>query len=54
MEINKATYISTSLKSSQIQLNNITVIDNGNYTCLSQNIVGEATHLIEIIVYSKY
>lgn len=53
-EIN-TTYASTSSHSSQIMLRNISTIDAGNYTCFSQNIVGNVTSKsITIIVYCKF
>lgn len=54
LKINKANYLSPSPLINQIMLSNISSDNAGNYTCFSQNVVGNATQSVEIVVYSKY
>lgn len=54
-EISTSTYISISSHKSQIELPNISAVDAGNYTCFSQNMVGNTTSNPMVVrVYSKY
>lgn len=54
VEINDLLYISTSTHSSRIMLHNISTADAGNYSCFTQNIVGNTTsNPIAITVYGK-
>ena len=55
IEINRSTYISMSSHSSRIMLHNVSTADAGNYTCFSQNILGNTTaNPIIITIYSKF